>query len=691
MNRIARILASEFMPQIPRIALTALCFIMVPSACPAQTHNNPQPTEPPATSTPTQPDDSQPALPPGKILFSRDASSQSGASQASDQQSAQPDPISDADRSATTFTGYDLDVHLDPANGGISVRAALTLRNDSPAPLARLPLQLSSTLHWEAISAAGSRLPIATYLLDTDADHTGQMTEAVITLPAPLSPGASTTLTTLYSGTIPVSATRLERIGAPPVQASAEDWDSISSGFTGLRGFGNVLWYPVSAPPVFLGDGAKLFQSVGAMRLRESTATIRLRLAVEFTSDPPDAAYFCGRRETLTAVRDNPNLPVADSPGVATATFAPQPLGYRTPNLFLADDPSQSTGTSEDPTLIAALTTNDDALPSFKAAADQVAPLLTDWFGARPQTPLTILGHPGQPFEDDAFLVYPMRAADPDTLAPALVHSLTHAWIHSSQPWIDEGLPQFLSLLWLERTKGREAALAQLEDAAPSLALAEPELPADAAGLAPNSTNTPPPSSSSSSSDEAGGPAPSVSPAGANLLAPTSEVFYRTKAAAVWWMLRSIVGDDALKQTLQTYRADPRLDRDPHAFERTLAELSHKDLHWFFNDWVYRDLGLPDLTLVNVTPSQLESRAGQPSGWLVAVDVRNDGYAEAEVPVTVRSPAATATQRLRIPGRASASIRIVFPGTPTQVEVNDGGVPETRTSIHTRDLVLSGH
>jgi hypothetical protein len=186
-------------------------------------------------------------------------------------------------------------------------------------------------------------------------------------------------------------------------------------------------------------------------------------------------------------------------------------------------------------------------------------------------------------------------------------------------------------------------------------------------------------------------PAPSVSVAGESLAAATGDIFYRTKAAAVFWMLRAIVGDEALKQALQAYRSDPRLDLDPEGIESAIEKSSGKDLRWFFNDWVYRDRGLPDLTIANVTPSQLESRAGLPAGWLVAVEVRNDGYAAAEVPVTVRSGNATQTQRLRIPGRSSASTRIVFAGTPDQVQVNDGGVPETRTSIHSRDLVLPGH
>ncbi len=526
------------------------------------------------------------------------------------------------------------------------------------------------------------------------------MSEAVITLPQPLAPGASIALTALYSGAIPPSAERLERIGAPADPARAADWDSIAvptadspNAGTALRGFGNVLWYPVSAPPVFLGDGARLFQAVGAAKLRESAATIRLRVAVEYLGDPPDAAFFCGQRGQLIAISDNPNLPAAESPGIATAVFEPQPLGFRTPSLFITANAATDTGTSANPGLIAAITGpgHSDSLPAYAAAASLVEPLLTDWFGAQPLTALTILDHPGQPFEDDALLVRPMAAADPATLESALAHSLTHAFIHSIHPWIDEGLAEFVSLLWTERTQSRAAALAALQESTRTLAIAEPEDP-DAAP-SPTSSDSPnnAPTQSSSSSSQPDSSVPSTHTAGASLAAATGEIFYRTKAAAVWWMLRSIVGDQDLKLTLQAYRNDPKLDQDPTGFEQILEKTSHKDLHWFFNDWVYRDRGLPDLTIVNVAPSQTESRSGLPTGWLVAVEVRNDGYAEAEVPVTVRSATSTETHMLRIPGRASASTRIIFPGTPEQVVVNDGSVPETRTSSHTRQLVLPGH
>jgi hypothetical protein len=665
-----------------------LVLLLVSLAAPAQT---PAPAEqPPSARQPaTQPDATHPPPPHGKVLFSRDADSPDAQSSPTPEATplGENDPlkVSDAERSALTFTAYNLDLHLAPASAALSARAALTVRNDGSAALTRLVLEISSSLHWQSFSIAGSALPFTARLIDTDADHTGQTQEAVVTLRQPLAPGATLQFTALYAGEISPSANRLERIGAPANQAAAADWDSIATNGTYLRGFGNVLWYPVASPPIFLGDGARLFQAVGSTKLRESAASVSLRLAVEYAGDPPDAAFFCGRREQLKPISDNPDLPVTQSAGIATADFAAHPLGFRTLDLFITADPPTTGGTASDPSLISAVTSHYDALPTYTAAATLVQPLLTDWFGAQPQTFLTLLDHNGQPFEDDDLLVRPMRIVEPATLAPALAHSLTHVWFHSAHPWINEGLAEFMDILWTERTQGRATALAQLQDAARSLALAEPEVPTD---------ETLPTNSSSSATDSdtsPDAPKPSVSSAGTSLAEATGEVFYRTKAAAVWWMLREIVGDQALQQALQAYRSTPHLDSDPHGMQQAIEKASHKDLAWFFNDWVYRDRGLPDLTIVNVTPSQLDTSKGVPSGWLVAVDVRNDGYAAAEVPVTVRSADSVQTQKLRIAGRSSASTRIVFAGTPEQVQVNDGSVPEVRTSVHTRDLVLPGH
>jgi len=569
-----------------------------------------------------------------------------------------PPEVTAAERNAPTFTAYDLEVHLVPAESRIAVHSRLKIRNDGTEPLLHLVLQLSSSLTWESIELVGQgkSVPVTfgQHQIDTDVDHTGKANEAVLTLPQPLAPGASVSLTAFYSGQIQASAERLDRIGAPSEQAAQADWDTISPELTALRGFGDVLWYPTAGEPVFLGDGAKLFQAVGKNRLRQSQASIHLRLSIQYVGDHPDAAFFCGRREQLVAVSENKDLPVAESPGVATAEFETEPLGFRSLSLFVTD----RAPTVTDDTLIAVVTDHYDAVPQYAAGAALVKPLLTEWLGPTPLGQLTILDHPGQPFEDGAFLVLPVHAVGAATLAPSLVHTLAHAWFRSSRPWLNEGVPQFLSLLWTEKTQGREAALQSLQQGANTLALAEPEIPQGA----------------------------DPSHVGQALTNASDDVYYRTKSAAVLWMLRSLAGDDALKQALQAYRLGGKLDESPQGFEEMLEKCAHKDLRWFFDDWVYRDRGLPDLTIVNVTPRELPSKGGKPDGWLVSVEVRNDGDAVADVPVTVRSGTLTASERIRVPGRSNVSTRILFQSTPEEVLVNDGTVPEMRSSMHTKQV-----
>lgn len=571
------------------------------------------------------------------------------------------DTVTDAERNSLTFTAYDLDVHLIPAKSHLSVRAKMTVRNSGTEPLTDLAFQLSSPLNWESFAMQSDDrivpLSFAQHLIDTDIDHTGQVKEAVVTLPQPLAPGASIELTTFYSGEIQPSGKRLERIGAPTDQALSADWDKIAPDSTALRGFGNVLWYPTASAPVFLGDGAKLFQLVGQTRLQQSTATIHLRLTVEYSGNPPDAVFFCGQRKPLITTKENvdPAL-AATATGIATAEFPSNPLGFRAPSLFI----TSGAPTTTEGKLIAAVTDHYDTLPNYAAAAVKVQPLVTEWLGPAPLTTLNIIDHDGQPFEDDALLVAPMHAIDPDALAPSLVHSLTHAWFRSSHVWLDEGVPQFMSLLWLEHSQGRDAALQQLQQQVNTLALAEPVIPQNA----------------------------DPAQEGQSLIHATDEVYYRTKAAAVLWMLRSIVGNDALKQALQLYRQNEDQDRDPKEFQRILEQCSHRDLNWFFNDWVYRDRGLPDLTIANVTPRQLPAQGMKAGSWLVAIEVQNNGDAAAEVPVTVRSGTLTTTERLRIMGRSNASTRIVFEGKPDEVIVNDGSVPEMGATIHTKQLLM---
>jgi hypothetical protein len=589
--------------------------------------------------------------------------------------------VTDAERDALTFTGYDLDVHLVPAHTRIAVHAGLAVRNDGKAPLTRLALQISSSLVWESFGlktpAGVVPLVFVQHRINTDADHTGASREAVVTLPTALAPGGRLDLVALYSGQIAQSAERLERIGAPAEQAAVADWDAISTDGlnvqTALRGYGNVLWYPVSSAPVFLGDGAKLFDAVGWAKERQQGAETRLRIAVEFTGEAPDSVYFCGRREQLTPVRENSDASVAEGTGVATAEFATRPLGFRVPSLFVTGQAPTVT----DGALLSAVTDQSGVLTQYAAAAAKTQQLLMDWLAISPLAPLNVLDHDGQPFEDAAFLVTPLQGGDPTALAPVLVHTLAHAWFQSSHVWLDEGVAQLMSLLWVESNDGREAATAQLEAAVNALALAEPEIK-PAVAIPDGEAFAKPVAAEIGSSL-----------VGQSLVDARSQVYYRTKAAAVLWMLRSIAGEDALKKALQNYRkVGAAADANPEEFEKVLEQASGKDLRWFFDDWVYRDRGLPDLSIRHVSSRRTPDEGPKAGGWLIAVDVRNDGDAVAEVPVTVRSGTLTATERVRVAAHSDAATRIVFQGTPEEVEVNDGSVPELQSSEHVEKVDL---
>ena len=699
-------------------ALCALLGVGVVSTARAQAK-----TPPPEPSTDTLPQ-SEPLPPPkGQVIIQSHGQPPPGPGEpgyAANPNGTPPDQpvvdpnakadLTDADRSALLITSYDLDARLDLLRSGLSARAQLTVRNDGTAPLKQLALQISSTLHWDSATLVegGTRthLALAQHLLDTDADHTGAEAEAILSLPKPLAPGAAVSLDLFYSGTIAQSAGRLQRLGANAAQQGAADWDAIGPAWTGLRGFGDVLWYPVTTPQLFLAEGNTLFEAIGHTRLREEKASVHLRLSVEYTGRAPAAAYFCGRRQTFTAVPDDPDAPVAAGTGIATADFPAEPLGFRTPNLFLVELPetfpgsaggdspaagtasesssssatpggslppsgdhrddanaSRETAPSAAPPFLAVETSEMGSAEGLATAANHVAPLLREWLGVRPLSALTAVDHDGQPFQDGPFTVAPLAVLQTSPEGSALIQSLTHAWVQSGQPWMDDGLGQFFSLLWIEREGGRAAANAQLEELMRPVALAEPEIVAGAAN-----------------------------PVGQPLVNAADDVFYRRKAAAVWWMLRGIVGDGNLHQALSAWRTQPASQapaaEQAVAFEHLLEKLSAKDLGWFFADWVLRDRGLPDLTITDVGVAAETTSPGHPSGWLVAVTVRNEGGAAVEVPVTVLSGSIRTEQRARIAGFSTVTQRILVETAPTSVEVNDGSTPEERTSTHRRDVNL---
>jgi hypothetical protein len=612
-------------------------------------------------TTPSAPSPPQDQQPHGTVIFSRsideNGQTTTTAGPAALQAGGQPiaAPIAtDAEREALTFTAFDMDVHFRPAEQQISVRALLTVRNDGASPLAHIPLQISSALAWERIRIASRDVAFTVATLNSDADHTGQLHEAAIALAAPLVPGASLQLDVTYSGVIPQSARRLLAIGTPTDAALHTDWDSIGVDFTGLRGFGNVVWYPVSSVPVILGDGARVFDEMGEHKLRMAGAHFRLRLTDEFPhGQAPTVAVINGHSAPLTLTQ--PSTTGAEVSGVATASLSSAVLGFEAPSIFLAiRTPRQATNTT-----LYALPDDNPAIEGWASAAAFVTPFLQGWLGQAPRSQLTILDLPDPedaPFETGALLVTAIRQATPDELDGIFAHALTHAWMSSPCAWLSEGVAHFMGTLWIEKQSGRQKALESLEAGRTALALAEPSSPGESSGQ--------------------------------TLAQAISPVYYRTKATYVFWILRDLAGDPALSAALRAYSpADDAAsglgpNSSPGAFEKLIEQAGlRRDLSWFFSDWVDADKGLPDIAIDGVFPSRTEG-----DNWLVAVNLSNSGYAAAEIPVTVSNPDTSVTQRILVPARGKATQRILIQGRPTRVQANDGTIPETEASIHIRTL-----
>jgi hypothetical protein len=147
------------------------------------------------------------------------------------------------DREAFSITNYDLNVQIEPEQHRLGARGKITLRNDSQTPQRIAILQISSSLDWRSIKAGDKPLQYVTQPYTSDIDHTGSLSEAIVTLPIAIAPKGTVELEIGYEGVIPLDATRLTRIDTPEDAANSTDWDQISSGFTGgaRRGLRSVV------------------------------------------------------------------------------------------------------------------------------------------------------------------------------------------------------------------------------------------------------------------------------------------------------------------------------------------------------------------------------------------------------------------------------------------------------------------
>ncbi len=542
------------------------------------------------------------------------------------------------DREAFTFTNYDLNVQVEPEQHRLGVRGKLTLRNDSQTPQKIAVLQISSSLDWRSVKAGHKPVQFVTQTYTSDIDHTGALSEAIVTLPQAVAPKGTTELEIAYEGVIQLDATRLTRIGTPEEAANSTDWDQIGPAFTAVRGAGYVAWYPIATEVANLSEGNSLFEVLGRWKTREIGSTMRIQFAVTAIEIQ------------FAVTADHPSLPQILFGGVvclpsgseATSVFGECPiqrLGLDVPTLVIADYQILERPAIE----VRYLRGHDVAATNFADAAEKIAPFISEWFGSRRERAKTAdLADPhAAPFESGALLLTPLAETDSKVAGLSAAHQLTHAAFLSFRPWIEEGLAHFAQALYLEREKGRQAAL-------------------DYMGLHRSVlSEINEPTSIPHSEDE-------VNRA---LVNTTNEELYRSKAMCVWWMLRDMVGGLALKKAIAVYR--PEQDKEPSYMPRLIAAQTQRDLEWFFDDWVYRDRGLPDFKVGSAF-----SRKTMTGSYMLTITLDNLGTAGAEVPLIVKFTGGKIMRRLEVHAKNKAVIRVETPAAPQEIIVNDGSVPE---------------
>jgi hypothetical protein len=131
-----------------------------------------------------------------------------------------------------------------------------------------------------------------------------------------------------------------------------------------------------------------------------------------------------------------------------------------------------------------------------------------------------------------------------------------------------------------------------------------------------------------------------------------------------------------LKKALAAYH--PEQDKEPSYMPRLIQAQTQKGLEWFFDDWIYRDRGLPDFKVESAFP-----RKTMTDEYLVTVTVANLGRAGAEVPVTVKFAGGEITKRLEVRGNSKGVIRVEISKPPEEIVVNDGSVPESDMTNNT--------
>jgi len=356
--------------------------------------------------------------------------------------------VSALDREAFTFTNCDLNVRVEPEQQRLAVRGKITLRNDSQTPQRIAVLQISSSLDWRSIQAGGKPFQFVAQPYTSDIDHTGALSEAIVTLPEAISPKSTISLEIAYEGVIVLDAARLMRIGTPEQAAQSTDWDQINLKFTAVRGVGYVAWYPIATEAASLSEGSSLFDTLGRWKAREASSTMHLQVAVSSGEEAE-------KPELLVNATSCPTSHAAEREFVADCNY--HSLGSVAPTFVIGNYEMVERAA----VTVHFLRGHDSAATDYADAAEKVVPFITEWFGT-PRNKAQTADLPDQnaaPFESGPLLLTALTHSDPKLAGLVAAHQLTHSAFPSARPWINEGLAHFAQALYLEHVKGRQSAL----------------------------------------------------------------------------------------------------------------------------------------------------------------------------------------------------------------------------------------
>jgi hypothetical protein len=557
-------------------------------------------------------------------------------------------PAFAVDREAFTITRYQLEVQVDRTAHVMAVTGKVTLRNDSNTPQKLVTLQVSSSLAWNGIALDSKLLQWLGDTYTSDIDHTGSLSEAIVTLPREAAPATTVTLDVQYGGTITQDATRLTRMGAPADVAARNDWDEINDSLTAIRGLGYVAWYPVAIEAVSLSDGNAVFDAIARWKHRHDRSGFEARIVV---TEPASLASLCNAVNATGSscgeVRELSESKTGGKLREFSNTLHLDGLGETVPTFAIANYAELAR-----PTITLLHTPDHTSLArDYALAAEANDPLLHEWLPepAQPARVIELTDRNANPWQNGAVLFTPLRDAQTATVQLLLLPAQVAARFHSPHAWIQEGLERLLQVISVEGRSGRSVALEYLDQYREPLAQAE--------GLAhPKATTTK--ASENSAADNA-------------LLNTNDQLYLRGKGSFVFWMLRDMVGDEAMRHSIGAYRGGA--DMDPSYFQRLVQANSKRDLEWFFDDWVYRDRGLPEFHVESAYPRPLLS---EERSYLVTATIENRGTAGAEVPVMIQTPSGTKSVRVLVKAGEKGVGRIEVPVAPNQIVVNDGSVPE---------------